>query len=354
MSSIVFLISYYLVKDSILFNIAVQKELEYLLYIVITGSLIGFFLQPLIRMAFVELRRKIKSVSIRKLCIIFFGLFIGLLLSLLFSRYLLRPFMNDKLIVFINILLILITTYIMSIKEEELFSILNKNKKKSINRDTSKYIGDVNPRILDTSVIIDGRIFDIYKEGFLDGTVIIPNFVLEELQHIADSEESHRREKGRRGLDILKKFQSNLKDKLIILNRNIEEKAVDHELISTAAEINAQLITNDFNLAKLAELHGIGVLNVNTLANTLKPSYLPGDEVRVKVIKEGQDRDQGIAYLEDGTMVVVEHGRYHIGQKMDVLITSILQKNSGRMFFAEPLSDRRNNRRNKNKAQYSS
>ncbi|MTI61825.1 MAG: TRAM domain-containing protein [Firmicutes bacterium] len=173
----------------------------------------------------------------------------------------------------------------------------------------------------------------IYIYGFLDGVLIIPSFILEELQHIADSGESHRREKGRRGLEELKKFQTKLEDRLVILNKNVINEEVDHKLITLADEINAELITNDFNLAKLAELQGIKVLNVNKLANSLKPALLPGDEVTVRVVKEGEDRGQGIAYFDDGTMVVVEHGKYHIGKKIDVLITSILQKDTVRCFL---------------------
>ncbi len=194
-----------------------------------------------------------------------------------------------------------------------------------------------NLKLLDTSVIIDGRIADICETGFIEGTFIIPQFILHELQHIADSSDSHKRARGRRGLDILHRIQkmSNISVKIVEEDfPNIKE--VDAKLVALAKMLDAKVLTNDFNLNKVAELQGVSVLNINELANTLKPVVLPGETMRVFVLKEGKEYNQGVAYLDDGTMVVVENGRRFIGRKVDVAVTSVLQTTAGRMIFSKP------------------
>ncbi|WP_274654091.1 PIN/TRAM domain-containing protein [Paenibacillus humicola] len=191
-------------------------------------------------------------------------------------------------------------------------------------------------KILDTSVIIDGRIADICKTGFIEGTLVIPEFVLEELQHIADSSDLLKRNRGRRGLDILNKIQKELDVKVLIYEGEVEEGEVDSRLVKLAKILKGKVVTNDFNLNKVCELQGVSVLNINDLANAVKPVVLPGEEIVVQVIKDGKEHGQGVAYLDDGTMIVVEGGRDYIGTTMEVLVTSVLQTSAGRMIFAKP------------------
>jgi uncharacterized protein YacL len=192
-------------------------------------------------------------------------------------------------------------------------------------------------KILDTSVIIDGRIADICKTGFIEGTLVIPEFVLEELQHIADSSDLLKRNRGRRGLDILNKIQKELDVKVLIYEGDFEEiSEVDSKLVKLAKVLQGKVITNDFNLNKVCELQGVSVLNINDLANAVKPVVLPGEEILVQVIKDGKEHGQGVAYLDDGTMIVVEGGRDFIGTMIEVMVTSVLQTSAGRMIFAKP------------------
>ena len=197
-----------------------------------------------------------------------------------------------------------------------------------------------NVKILDTSVIIDGRIADICETGFLEGVFVIPQFILHELQHIADSSDPLKRARGRRGLDILHRIQ-----KIPFLDvRVIEEdfpkiKEVDTKLIALAKTKNGKVITNDFNLNKVAELQGVTVLNINELSNAVKPVVLPGELMRVFVLKEGKEFGQGVGYLDDGTMIVVENGRKFIGKTIDVAVTSVLQTTAGRMIFTKLKED---------------
>ncbi len=189
--------------------------------------------------------------------------------------------------------------------------------------------------ILDTSVIIDGRIADICETGFLDGDLVIPQFVLRELQAIADSSESTKRTRGRRGLDILNKIQKQAYLKIIIDDTDYPSiKEVDQKLIQMAKETGHAILTNDFNLNKVAEVQSIQVLNINQLANALKPIVLPGETMKVQILKEGKEPGQGVAYLDDGTMVVVDNGRKQIGRNVEVTVTSVLQTTAGRMIFA--------------------
>src|SRR5690554_5266658 len=192
-------------------------------------------------------------------------------------------------------------------------------------------------KILDTSVIIDGRIADICATGFLEGPLVVPQFVLEELQHIADSSDVLKRNRGRRGLDILNKIQKELPIKVEVYEGDFEDiQEVDSKLVKLAKLLNGTVVTNDFNLNKVCELHQVKVLNINDLANALKPVVLPGEEMVVHIIKDGKEQDQGIAYLDDGTMIVVEDGRNYIGKTIHVLVTSVLQTSAGRMIFAKP------------------
>ena len=195
-------------------------------------------------------------------------------------------------------------------------------------------------KILDTSVLIDGRIADICQTGFLEGTIIIPRFVLKELQYIADSTDALRRNKGRRGFKVLSVLQEN-PDLLVEIDEDDypDIREVDAKLVEIARDLGAKIITNDFNLHKVAEIQGVAVLNINELANAVKPVVLPGEPMTVRVIKEGKEYNQGVGYLDDGTMVIVENGRQCVGQTLQVVVTSVLQTNAGRMIFSRRKTD---------------
>jgi len=189
-------------------------------------------------------------------------------------------------------------------------------------------------KILDTSVIIDGRVADLCETGFLEGTFIVPQFILHELQHIADSSDSLKRARGRRGLDILNKIQKMVDiDVRIVEDDFLHVKDVDSKIVVLAKKVGAKIITNDLNLNKVAELQGVRVLNINELCNALRPVVLPGETIRVFVLKEGKEAGQGVAYLDDGTMIVVDNAKRCIGRNVDVVVTSVLQTTAGRMIF---------------------
>jgi uncharacterized protein YacL len=193
-----------------------------------------------------------------------------------------------------------------------------------------------NLKIMDTSAIIDGRIADICDTGFVEGNLIIPKFVLEELQYVADSPDSLKRSRGRRGLDILNRMR---KDKFVsieIIDQDFPDaRGVDAKLLELAKQLNAKILTNDFNLNKVAELHGIKILNINELANALKPVILPGEVMTVKIVKEGKEPGQGVAYMDDGMMIIVDNAQKHIGSNVEIAVTSVLQTTAGRMVFSE-------------------
>jgi uncharacterized protein YacL len=208
----------------------------------------------------------------------------------------------------------------------------------------SKEVKGRRPYILDTSVVIDGRIADVVETDIFDSQLIMPRFVITELQAIADSSDRMRRSRGRRGLDILNRLRNNPEVDLEIFDRDLPEFAgqpVDLKLVALAKHLEGKLITNDYNLNKVARLHGVGVVNLNDLANALKPVFLPGEQVEVRVIKPGEEPGQGVGYLEDGTMVVIECGRDHINETVKIAVTSVLQTSAGRMVFGRYESGRR-------------
>lgn len=191
-------------------------------------------------------------------------------------------------------------------------------------------------KLVDTSVIIDGRIADVCETGFIDGVFVIPQFILQELQHIADSPDSLKRARGRRGLDILNRMQKMPQINVRIIEDDFPKiREVDAKLVALGKKMDAKVLTNDFNLNKVAELQGVPVLNVNELANAIKPVVLPGEPLKVFIIKEGKEHNQGVAYLEDGTMVVVDDGKKMIGKTINVTVTSVLQTTAGRMIFTK-------------------
>lgn len=198
-------------------------------------------------------------------------------------------------------------------------------------------------KILDTNILIDGRIYDLAKTGFLEGTLLVPNFVLYELQYIADSSDSIKRVRGRRGLDILNKLQNEHIMPIEMYEGDFEDiPEVDSKLIALAKQNGGVIVTNDYNLNKVIQFQNVQVLNINSLANALKPRVIPGENLHVMVVKNGTERQQGVAYLDDGTMVVVEDGRYFINKQLDVVVTSAIQTDAGRMIFAKPLHSNKN------------
>lgn len=269
------------------------------------------------------------------------GLIIGLVIAYLISQ----PFYNlniPYLGVAASVVLYGILGYlgikIATKKGEDISNTVSSvNSTKKTNKDKLKQTYKSCPKILDTSVIIDGRIADICKTGFIEGPLVIPMFVLEELQHIADSSDGLKRNRGRRGLDILNKIQKELDIEIIIHEKKFDDiQEVDSKLLKLTQQLKGKIITNDYNLNKVAEVQKIDVLNINELANAVKPVVLPGEEMIVQVVRDGKESGQGLAYLDDGTMIVVESGRKYIGETIDVLVTSVLQTSAGRMIFAKP------------------
>lgn len=265
------------------------------------------------------------------------GLVSGWIIALVISIPLLRiPVLGDYVSIVLGILLGYMGLVVGFRKIDELHGVFSRSE-----RGLRGLVGssEASPKILDTSVIIDGRIADITKSGFLEGDLIVPSFVLEELQHIADSSDVLKRNRGRRGLDILNRIQKEPYCSVRIVEDTYGELSeVDTKLVKLAKDLGGKVVTNDFNLNKVCELHGVPVLNINELANSVKPVVLPGEELKVHVIKDGKEQGQGVGYLDDGTMIVVDGGRRYIGQTVAVLVTSVLQTAAGRMIFAKPKS----------------
>lgn len=310
-------------------------------------AIILFILSPTIlskvKKLILIIENELQKFSAQDIVLGSFGLIIGLVIAFFVSKPL------DSIPIagvgFIGQLLVYgILSYlgvkISTKKREDIASAIGDiNLVKRGSRDKIKQTYKSCPKVLDTSVIIDGRIADICKTGFIEGPLIIPEFVLEELQHIADSSDGLKRNRGRRGLDILNKIQKELDIEIIIHDKKFEDvQEVDSKLLKLTQLLKGKIITNDYNLNKVAEVQGIDVLNINELANAVKPVVLPGEEMIVTVVKDGKELGQGLAYLDDGTMIVVESGRKFIGETIDVVVTSVLQTSAGRMIFAKPKS----------------
>ncbi|MBV7274487.1 PIN/TRAM domain-containing protein [Clostridium thailandense] len=324
-----------------------NSPIKTILFLILSTAFFGiilFLISPWISTLIIKIMDYIEK-SIQKLPateILFgtMGAIIGLVISYLFVNILSRiPIVGAVLAVVVAVVMAVLGANIAIRKREEIISVFSNIsiKKTGINKD-KKSKGDYKgyPKVLDTSVIIDGRIFDICQTGFIEGALVIPNFVLEELRHIADSSDGLKRNRGRRGLDILNKIQKELNVEVQIYEKDFPEIAeVDSKLLKLAQVLNGKVITNDYNLNKVAEFQGVPVLNINELANAVKPVVLPGEEMRIQIIKDGKESNQGIAYLDDGTMIVVEGGRKHIGETKDVVVTSVLQTAAGRMIFAK-------------------
>ena len=319
-------------------DLAIVRAVFILVLAVAAFALAPFHISPWISAAgglllgvgiiFFEIR--LQRISLKRLIGAAFGSVLGMfgafLMSLVLGRAVSEPFLE--------VLLLLLMTYVGLIVGAKKGDLLNLSALGGIfggEKSSKKTF-----KILDTSVIIDGRIADIAETGFLDGVLVIPQFVLRELQLVADSADSMKRNRGRRGLDILQRIQKMAHLHVQIVEEDFPQvREVDMKLIELAKIYDCKIITNDFNLNKVAQLHGVEVLNINELANSLKPIVLPGETMRVFILKEGKEYNQGVAYLDDGTMVVVDNARKMIGKTIDVSVTSVLQTTAGKMIFGK-------------------
>lgn len=276
---------------------------------------------------------RIQNITLSEMFLCAIGLIIGLIVANLISIPIIKiQIIGVTFAVIINILFGFAGVVISLRKRNENLFDLFKDSKINSSKEANEKIS----KILDTSTIIDGRILDICAAGFLDGDIIIPSFVLEELRHIADSTDGLRRARGRRGLDILNLLQKDSNHAVRIEEFDYPDiQEADEMLLKASQKLKCKLVTTDYNLSKVANLKGIQVLNINDLANAVKPIALPGEEMCVQVIKDGKESGQGIAFLEDGTMIVVEGGKKYLGETIQVMVTSVLQTSAGRLVFAK-------------------
>lgn len=337
-----------------------------ILFGAILGGLIGFFLSPyLIRRLkkfSIWVETQLGKMPIHDVIAGAIGLSIGLIIAnLLGYSFAKIPVVGDYIPVIFSIVFGYLGIHITIKKREELSGLFDfiprfmkefsraRDAKNQADKSGGNQAAAVVPagskdhaadklyKLLDTSVIIDGRIADICDTGFIEGTLLIPVFVLEELQHIADSADVLKRTRGRRGLDILQRIRQGTKVKVEITNVDFDDIAeVDSKLVRLGQQVGGKIITNDFNLNKVAQLRGVPVLNINELSNAVKPVVIPGETMRVTVVKSGKEPGQGVAYLDDGTMIVIENGHRHMNETIQVEVTSALQTAAGRMIFAKP------------------
>jgi len=309
------------------------------------GGIVGFTLASLIYRQALDLSSDLLSdlrrIPGRDKAAVVLGVFIGLGMTALLGMLLIRiPNFGYQLVLLVGILSIYFGVAITLSMKEELYFFFPGLAKPAESTDEPAAL--FQPKLLDTNVIIDGRIADVARAGFVEGPIYVPDFVLEELHLIADSSDTLRRNRGRRGLDILNHMQQEPGLHVRVHDHYSTplrvSDPVDAKLIGLAKELEAAIVTNDFNLNKVAQLQGIRVLNVNELANAVKPVVLPGEEMSVTIVREGKEPDQGVAYLDDGTMVVVEHGKDRIGETIPIVVTSVLQTVAGKMIFGQPQS----------------
>ncbi|MFV8814461.1 PIN/TRAM domain-containing protein, partial [Aerococcus urinaeequi] len=351
------------------------------LFNIVLGAIILFLIygltQPLLMRFIRNIERDMRQLSIEKVLVSAIGVIIGLVLAWLINIPLVAigwPFISNILPIVLTIVLGVLGFYIFSNKSAEIMEMLTRfpQVRRSESTDTAitedmqsdkeAHESDLSThsegldmytdallslrqaadeayqpyKILDTSVIIDGRILDVLKAGFIEGVIVVPNFVLKELQYIADSADSLKRVRGRRGLDILNQIQA-LDDVIVDFYAGDfdDESEVDLKLLRLAKLVDGVVVTNDYNLNKVSQFHKIKVLNINELANSLKSVVIPGETISVHIVKAGTERQQGVAYMDDGTMIVVEEGKHHIDETLSVEITSAIQTNAGRMVFAK-------------------
>ena len=282
----------------------------------------------------------LSSLSLAELLLGIFSVLISLLISYLFYALISKiPIVGPYIGILIAIFVFGVTVGTLIKRRKEILEAM-KIQPKRFGERTPKEKKFYPKYLLDTSAIIDGRILELIDSGFIDGTIFIPTFILEELQMVADSEDSSKRVRGRRGLDILQRLKEEYPEKIKIFDAKGERIPIDTKLINLAKKMKAKVITTDFNLSQVARTRGIKVLNINELAHALRKVVLPGERLQVRIVKQGKERAQGVGYLDDGTMVVVEDGKYHIGEVVDVEVTSLLQGPTGTMIFGDIVNDR--------------
>ena len=315
---------------------------RYIVVLALAGAALGLIATPWITIRpYVWARRTIRQVPAQQLLAVTIGLLIGLIIAALSAIPLsLLPQPFGSFLPFLSLVLFgYLGAWVMMMRERDFFAILGGRFGRE---GAARGASSEKSVLLDTSVIIDGRIADISRTGFIDGTMMIPRFVLQELQHIADSPDSLRRNRGRRGLEMLNKLQKESIVPIRITDLDVEEvREVDDKLVRLAKNLHCPIVTNDYNLNRVAELQGIRVLNINELANAVRAIVLPGEGMRVRVVQEGKELGQGVGYLDDGTMVVIDNGKKFIGSTIDVTVTRMLQTNQGRMIFAAPADEKK-------------
>lgn len=328
-----------------IFGITMTNLLSVLLGGVIGGG-IGFFISPYLVNKLLKLsvwvEVQLSKMPIHDVIAGAGGLAIGLIIAnLLGSAFSPIPFVGNYIPIVLSIVLGYLGVHITIQKRDEiagLFEFIPRMvREKGKDKEQQPIEHERHYKLLDTSVIIDGRIADICQSGFIEGTILIPVFVLEELQHIADSSDLLKRNRGRRGLDVLNRIQKEFGMYVQIDERDFEDiSEVDSKLVKLGQLVHGKIITNDYNLNKVSELQGVPVLNINELSNAVKPVVIPGENMVVTVVKDGKEFAQGVAYLDDGTMIVVEGGKKYMNETIEVTVTSVLQTAAGRMIFAKP------------------
>lgn len=326
------------VPDNTLFRIAIASVISLLF------GLIFFILTPFVMKLSQSVTNKIENevsgMPLGEVLTASAGLIIGLIVAYFISGLIISiPIAGPAIATLIYLFFGYVGYSIAARRKDDFASLINVVKigGSKDKHALSKKNQGIPPKVLDTSVVIDGRIADIAQTGFIEGKLIVPTFVLEELRHIADSADDLKRARGRRGLDILNMMQTELKLEVEISETDFDDiSEVDMKLLKLAQVLDGMVLTNDYNLNKVAQFQGVKVLNINELANAIKPLVIPGEEMKVTIVKEGKEHSQGIAYLDDGTMIVVEGAKKLIGQTLQVLVTSVLQTAAGRMIFAKP------------------
>ena len=306
-------------------------------------AVIGFIVAPWISIKpIMALRKRLSKVSAQTLVFGLIGLLVGLLLAALLAYPIsLLPAPFGSILPFIAVLLFGYMGIVLLVTRQKdlrgIFRIFQKGRGEIDEQTDSEVPTDTNRILVDTSAIIDGRIYDIARTGFIPGRLLIPRFVLNELQYVSDSADNLRRQRGRRGMEVLSELQKDPKIPVTITDIDVEGvREVDDRLVVLARQLNCPILTNDYNLNRVAELQGVSILNINELANAVKAILLPGETLEMKIIQEGKEYGQGVGYMEDGTMVVVEDGQKYIGKTLSITVTKVLQTAAGRMIFAKP------------------
>lgn len=320
------------------------QSAKYILPLTVVGAIIGALVAPwLTTRPAAWVRREINELTAAQLLAASIGLVIGLAIAALaaFPLSFLPPPFRSILPTITAIVFGYLGITVMVLRQREIFALFRRRSPGEDEAEPQSGTNGAGPKeetlLLDTSVIIDGRIADVAHTGFIRSTMLVPRFVLAELQYIADSADSLRRNRGRRGLEMLNRMQKDSPVPVKVVDADVDGvRQVDAKLVQLARQMNAPIVTNDYNLNRVAGLQGVQVLNINELSNAVKSVVLPGEAMTVRVIQEGKEVNQGIAYLDDGTMVVIENGRRFIDTDLDVLVTKVLQTNAGRMIFAAP------------------